>query len=63
MKTYKKKTRDILEVTDTIDELHITEETRAEIQTKIDHLKIDKGKVSEEIDALEALISLLDEGE
>jgi len=36
-KTYKKKTSDVLEITDTVNEVHVTEEDRAVIQSRLDH--------------------------
>lgn len=60
MKTYEKKTKDILKVTDTINEFHETEETRAEIQTKIDHLELDKVELQKEIDKQQVKIVILD---
>ena len=60
MKTYKKKDKDTLEVTDTINELYVTEVSRAELQTKLDHLEIDKAEIQLEIDDIKAKISILD---
>lgn len=60
MKIYEKKTKDILKVTDAINEFHETEETRAEIQTKIDHLELDKVELQKEIDEQKIKIAILD---
>ena len=58
--TYKKKDINTLTVTITIDETHIIEEDRAEIQTQIDHLELDKIEIQKKIDALKAKIIILD---
>jgi len=58
--TYKKKDKDTLTVTLTVVEAHITEEDRAEIQTKIDHFEIDKTELQKKIDELKAKIAILD---
>ena len=60
MKTYKKKNKDTLIVTNTITETHITEEDRAEIQTKIDHFEIDKAELQKKIDGEKVKIAILD---
>ena len=60
VETYKKKDVNTLAVTRTTDETHITEETRAEIQTKIDHLELDKSELKTEIDVLKDKIAVLD---
>ncbi|MCK5608890.1 hypothetical protein KAR91_43860 [Candidatus Pacearchaeota archaeon] len=64
--TYKKKDENTLTVTRTTDETHITEENRTEIQTKLDHLELDKTKVEidfeKKIDSLRNKISILDAG-
>lgn len=59
-KTYKKKSKDTLEITDTINELHITEISRADLQTKLDHLELDKTKVQLDIDIVKAMIAIFD---
>lgn len=63
-KTYKKKNDNTLTVTNTTTETHITEEDRAEIQTKIDHLELDKARqladTQKKIDELKAKIAVLD---
>ena len=59
-KIYKKKDKDTLEVTDTVNETHITEESRVNIQTKLDHLELDKSKIQLEIDGLKTKIAILD---
>ena len=41
-------------------ETHITEESRAEIQTKIDHMELDKAGIQIEIELLKAKIAILD---
>jgi len=62
--TYVKKDKDILTVTNTTNETHITEEDRAEIQIQIDHLELDKAKqladTQKRIDELKAKIAVLD---
>ncbi len=63
MKTYEKKTKNILKVIDTTNERHETEETRAEIQTKIDHLEINKTELQKQIGIEKAKLAILDEGE
>jgi len=55
-----KKDKDTLTVTHIITETHITEEYRAEIQTKIDHFEIDKTELQKKIDELKAKIAILD---
>lgn len=59
--TYIKKDENTLTVTEIITETHITEEDRVEIQTQIDHLRLDKSAISEKIDALVAKLAILDE--
>jgi len=59
-KIYKKKDKDTLEVTDTVNETHITEESRANIQTKLDHLKLDEARIQLEIDVVKVKIAILD---
>ena len=59
-KTYEKKNKNILTVTNIITETHIIEEDRAEIQTKIDHLEIDKVELQKKIDEEKAKIAILD---
>lgn len=62
--TYVKKDDNTLTVTRTVDETHITEENRAEIQTQIDHLELDKIKLEadlqRDIDVLKVKIAILD---
>ncbi len=62
--TYNKKDKDTLTVTRITSETHITEENRAEIQTQIDHLELDKAKqqadIQKKIDELKAKIAVLD---
>lgn len=64
METYEKKDKDTLTVTRTTDETHITEEDRAEIQTKLDHAELNaaQSKIDwqKKIDALKAKITILD---
>ena len=60
VKTYKKKDKNTLEVIRTINETHITEESRAEIQTKLDHLELDKSELQKKIDVLKDKIAVLD---
>lgn len=60
MKTYVKKDKNTLRVTETVNETHITEEDRAEIQTQIDHLEIDKTELQKKIDGLKVKIVILD---
>jgi len=57
---YKKKDANTLTVTQTVDETHITEEDRAEIQTKLDHLELDKSELQKKIDVLKNKITVLD---
>ena len=59
-KTYGKKDKDTLTVTNIITETHIIEEDRAEIQTRINHLEIDKGELQKKIDDEKAKIAILD---
>jgi hypothetical protein len=59
--TYEKINNDTLKVTRNDTDIHTFEKSRAEIQTEIDHLKLNKSAISEKIDALEALIAILDE--
>ena len=62
--THTKKDKDTLTVTKITNETHIVEEGRAEIQTKLDHLKLDAEKsridYSVKVDELEAKIAILD---
>ncbi len=62
--TYSKKDKDTLTVTNTTNETHVTEEDRAEIQTKLDHLELDAAQSAidfkAKIDALKAKIAILD---
>lgn len=58
--TYVKKDKNTLTVTRTTDETHITEEDRAEIQTKLDHLEFDKSELQKKIDILKNKITTLD---
>ena len=58
--TYVKKDKDTLTVTNTTNETHITEEDRAEIQTKIDHFELDKSELQKKIVELMAKIAELD---
>ena len=62
--TYVKKDDNTLTVTNTVDETHITEEDRAEIQTLLDHAELDMTKFvvdkQKEIDELKAKIAVLD---
>lgn len=58
--TYEKKDKNTLIVTRTTDETHITEEDRAEIQTEIDHLELDKVELEKKIDVLKDKIAILD---
>ena len=62
--TYKKKDKDTLMVTRTTDETHIVEEDRAEIQTQLDHLKLETAQsvidYQMRIDILKAKIAVLD---
>lgn len=58
--TYEKKDENTLTVTNVVNETHITEENRAEIQTQIDHLEIDKAELQKKIDDLKAKIAILD---
>jgi len=64
-KKYEKKDENTLIVTDIISETHITEEDRAEIQTELDHLELDKAQtdidVQKKIDELKIKIAILDE--
>lgn len=57
--TYAKKDENTLTVTRKVNEAHITEEDRAEIQTQIDHLELDKIELQKKIDALKAKIAIL----
>ena len=63
METYRKIDNNTLEITRNDTDIRIFEESRVEIQTQIDHLKLDKSAILEKIDALEVLITILDEGE
>ena len=62
--TYVKKDDNTLTVTNTVDETHITEKDRAEIQTLLDHAELDMTKFvvdkQKEIDELKAKIAVLD---
>ena len=58
--TYEKKDKDTLTVTRKVNETHITEEDRAEIQTEIDHFEIDKVELQKKIDERKAKIATLD---
>lgn len=58
--TYKKKDINTLTVTTTVDEVHVVEEDRAEIQTQLDHLELDKIEIQKKIDAEKAKIAILD---
>ncbi len=58
--TYNKKDKDTLTVTRITSETHITEEGRAEIQTQIDHLELDKIELQKKIDGLKGKIAVLD---
>ena len=58
--TYAKKDVNTLTVTNTTNETHVTEEDRAEIQTKIDHLELDKSELQKKIDIEIAKIATLD---
>ncbi|KKN46595.1 hypothetical protein LCGC14_0671450 [marine sediment metagenome] len=63
IKTYKKKDDNTLEVTRIINDTHITEEGRAEIQTELDHAEIDMTKFitdqQKKIDKLKTKIAVL----
>jgi len=59
-KTYKKKDENTLEATHIIDETHITEESRTEIQTRLDHLEFDKTELQKKIDEEKVKIAILD---
>lgn len=58
--TYIKKDVNTLTVTKTTNEIHVTEESRAEIQTRLDHLELDKSEMQKDIDELKARIAALD---
>lgn len=58
--TFVKKDKDTLTVTKVTNETHITEENRAEIQTRIDHLEIDKSELQKKIDVEKNKIAILD---
>ena len=58
--TYIKKDDNTLMVTKVTNETHITEEDRAEIQTKIDHLELNKSELQKEIELLKEKIAVLD---
>lgn len=58
--TYIKKDDNTLTVTKVTNETHITEEDRAEIQTKIDHLELNKSELQKEIELLKEKIAVLD---
>ena len=64
VKIYKKKDKNTLEVTDTINETHITEESRAEIQTQLDHLELEAAQSAIDyrvrIDDLKIKLAVLD---
>ena len=57
--TYEKKDDNTLTVTRIVSETYITDENRAEIQTKIDHMELDKAKIQIEIELLKAKIAIL----
>lgn len=59
-KIYKKKDENTLIITRTVNETHIIEETRTEIQTQIDHAEFDKSELLKKIDTLTAKIAILD---
>jgi len=59
MEIYEKKDKNTLIITHTTDETHITEENRAEIQTKIDHLELNKSELEKKIDVLKDKIAIL----
>lgn len=65
METYEKKNENILIVTRNTNSTHIFEESRAEIQTQLEHLELDKIKLEtdleKKIDVLRAKIAILDE--
>lgn len=58
--TYTKKDKDTLTVTAVINETHIVEEDRAEIQTKIDHWELEMVELQKKIDAAKAKLAVLD---
>lgn len=58
--TYIKKDDNTLMVTKVTNETHITEEDRAEIQTKIGHLELNKSELQKEIELLKEKIAVLD---
>jgi len=58
--TYEKKDDNTLTVTRIVSETYITDENRAEIQTEIDHMELDKAKIQIEIELLKAKIAILD---
>lgn len=59
-----KKDDNTLTVTRTVEETHVTEEDRAEIQTQLDHAELGMAKYQldqqKKIDALKAKIAILD---
>ena len=57
--TYEKKDDNTLTVTRIVSETYITDENRAEIQTEIDHMELDKAKIQIEIELLKAKIAIL----
>lgn len=63
-KTFKKKSKDTLEVTTVTNESHTVEENRTEIQTKLDHLELDAAQSEIDyqvrIDELKTKIAILD---
>ena len=65
--TYEKIDKDNLKITNNDTTIHIFEGSRAEIETRLFHLKADKDKMErdfhDKIDALEAKLAILDEGE
>ena len=60
METYEKIDKDNLKITRDDTAIHIFEESRTEIQTKIDHLELDKAESQKQIDWEKAKIALLD---
>ncbi len=62
--TYEKKDDNTLTVTRTVDETHITEQDRAEIQTQLDHLELEAAQsiidYQAKIDVLKDKIAVLD---
>ena len=58
--TYAKKDKDILTVTKVVNETHITEENRVEIQTRMDRLELEKIEIQKKIDTEKNKITILD---